>query len=166
MDGVLVYRNNSHIWSVFQTSAIIIIDMQIQIKKLHPAATIPIFAHATDAGMDLCTTEAVTIEPGASAAVSTGLAFAIPEGYVGLIWDKSGVAIKRNIKTKAGVIDAGYRGEVFIGVFNIGTETQTFNVGDKVAQMLIQKIEQPTFVEVTELDETPRGTGGFGSTGT
>ncbi len=140
--------------------------MQLRIKKLHPDATLPTFAHVTDAGMDLCTTEPVTIMPGESAAVPTGIAMAIPEGYVGLIWDKSGVAIKRHIKTKAGVIDAGYRGEIFIGVFNIGAEPQVFNVGDKVAQILIQKIEQPTLVEVDELDDTPRGTGAFGSTGT
>lgn len=139
--------------------------MELPIKKLHSDAKLPAFAHDTDAGMDLCTTEEITIAPGESAAFPTGLAFAIPVGYVGLIWDKSGVAIKRNVKTKAGVIDAGYRGEVMVGVFNIGTEPQTFEVGDKVAQMLIQKIEQPNIVEVNELDETARGEGAFGSTG-
>lgn len=139
--------------------------MQLRIKRLSEHATLPAFAHDTDAGMDLCTTERIELAPGESVAFPTGLAFAIPDGYVGLIWDKSGIAIKRNVKTKAGVIDAGYRGEVMVGAYNIGTETQVFEAGDKVAQMLIQKVEQPSLVEVEELDETARGEGGFGSTG-
>lgn len=139
--------------------------MEISVKKLSENARLPVYAHETDAGMDLCTTERIEVGPGESVTFPTGLAFAIPAGYVGLIWDKSGIAIKRNLKTKAGVIDAGYRGEVMVGAYNIGTETQVFEVGEKVAQMLIQQVAHPTFLEVDELEDTARGEGGFGSTG-
>ena len=139
--------------------------MKLPIKKLHPEAKIPSFAHATDAGMDLHTTIDVTIEPGTLFAIPTGIAFAIPTGHVGLVWDKSGVAIKRGLKTMGGVVDAGYRGEVFVGLFNTTNEIQSFVVGEKVAQMVIQKIEQPEINEVEDLDETDRGEGAFGSTG-
>lgn len=139
--------------------------MKLPIKKLHPEAKVPSFAHATDAGMDLCTTVDITIEPGKLFAVPTGIAFGIPVGHVGLIWDKSGVAIKRGLKTMGGVIDAGYRGEVFVGLFNTTDEVQSFSAGDKVAQMIIQKIEQPDIIEAEDLDDTDRGEGAFGSTG-
>lgn len=137
----------------------------MKLKKMHPDAKLPDFAHSDDAAMDLFAVAAVDIKPGERVAIPTGVAMAIPSGYVGLIWDKSGVAVKRGLKTIAGVIDAGYRGEVLVGLYNIGEESQHFDAGDKVAQMLIQKIEQPTLVEVDELDETARGDGGFGSTG-
>lgn len=140
--------------------------MELRIQKLHQAAKMPQYAHDTDAGLDLCASEAVTITPGQRVQVSTGLAFAIPDGYVGLIWDKSGLSHKVGLKTLGGVIDAGYRGEVFVGIYNLSDETYTFAAGDKVAQMLIQKIEQPTVVEVTTLEETDRGASAFGSTGT
>ena len=138
----------------------------MQIKKLSETATLPSFAHDSDAGMDLYANQAVTIEPGERALIDTGIALAIPAGHVGLIWDKSGVATKRGLKTLAGVIDAGYRGEVKIALVNTGTETQAFAVGEKVAQMLIQKVTQPELELVTELPDTQRGEGGFGSTGT
>lgn len=139
--------------------------MKLLIKKIHPEAKVPNFAHKSDAAMDLYTTETLTVEPGQSVSFPSGIAMAIPEGFVGLIWDKSGVAIKRNIKTKAGVIDAGYRGEIIVGMFNIGSEPQTFETGDKIAQILIQKIEQPETIVVEDLDDTDRGSSGFGSTG-
>ncbi|MEX0933508.1 MAG: dUTP diphosphatase, partial [Candidatus Paceibacterota bacterium] len=95
----------------------------------------------------------------------TGIAMEIPQGYVGLIWDKSGVSLKRGIKVLGGVIDAGYRGEIRIGLINLGSETVSFEAGQKVAQMLIQSVASPEIVEVTELGDTERGEGGFGSTG-
>jgi dUTP pyrophosphatase len=98
-------------------------------------------------------------------AIPTGLAMAIPEGHVGLIWDKSGNAIKRGLKVLGGVVDAGYRGEIKVGIINHGTESHTFDVGDKVAQMLLQEVHHADFEEVESLDETARGEGGFGSTG-
>jgi len=139
--------------------------LAIQVQKLHEAAKIPKFAHDNDAGMDLCSTEEVTIEPGDHTTIPTGIALAIPDGYVGLIWDKSGNAIKRGLKVLGGVVDAGYRGEIKIGIVNHGKEAHTFGVGDKVAQMLLQEVAHANFEEVDSLDETERGEGGFGSTG-
>jgi dUTP pyrophosphatase len=140
-------------------------SMQLQIKKLDPKAKVPSFAHATDAGLDLCALEEVTIAPGARVSVRTGIAFAIPEGHVGLVWDKSGIAHKGGLKTLGGVIDAGYRGEVFVGLHNLSDTPYTFEAGNKVAQILIQKVEQPALVEVDELPEADRGDKAFGSTG-
>ncbi len=148
-----------------ETSDTIRIYMQLPIKKLHSVAKLPTYAHDTDAGMDLYALEAVTVEVGQRVQIKTGIAMAIPAGYVGLVWDKSGVSHKGGLKTLGGVVDAGYRGEIMVGLYNAGNAPYHFEAGDKVAQMLIQKIEQPTFVEVDELDETKRGQGAFGSTG-
>lgn len=139
--------------------------MQLQVKKLHPDAKLPQFAHATDAGLDLYTVENVAIAPGERISIATGIAVQIPVGYVGLIWDKSGIAQKGGLKTLGGVIDADYRGEVFVGLLNTGAEQYEFTSGQKIAQMLIQKIEHPEIIEVDELDDTDRGDGAFGSTG-
>jgi len=141
--------------------------MQLQIKKLLPTATVPTgFAHKGDAGIDLFVAEAVAIKPMERVQVSTGIALAVPLGYVGLIWDKSGLSHKAGLKVMGGVIDAGYRGEIKVGIINLGTETHAFAAGDKVTQLLIQKIEQPEIIEVQELEDTERGEDGFGSTGT
>lgn len=139
--------------------------MQIKIKKLHPDAKLPTYAHHNDAGMDLYASESCVLEPGERMQIKTGIAVAIPDGYVGLVWDKSGLSHKYGLKTLGGVVDAGYRGELMVGLVNVGADAHTFNVGDKVAQMLIQKVEQATLLEVDELDETARGEGAFGSTG-
>lgn len=139
--------------------------MKLNVKKLHPEAKLPQFVHTTDAGLDLFTREDVTIVPGERVSVPTGIAVQIPVGYVGLIWDKSGIAQKGGLKTLGGVIDADYRGEVFVGLFNTGTEPYQFSRGQKVAQLLIQKVEHPEIIEVDELDATVRGDGAFGSTG-
>lgn len=139
--------------------------MKLRIQKLAKNATVPSYAHATDAGLDLHATEAVTLEPGDRAGVATGIALQIPEGYVGLIWDKSGIAIKHGLKVMGGVIDAGYRGEIIIGLKNLSDKSYRFEAGDKVAQMVIQKVEQPTIELVDSLDTSDRGEGGFGSTG-
>jgi dUTP pyrophosphatase len=139
--------------------------MQLYIKKLHPDAKMPNWAHATDAGLDLCTIVDSTIAPGERVSIGTGIALQIPAGYVGLIWDKSGVSQKGGLKTLGGVIDAGYRGEIFVGLLNIGAEPYHCTQGQKIAQILIQKVEHPEIIEVTELDETARGDGAFGSTG-
>jgi dUTP pyrophosphatase len=137
----------------------------IRIKKLHPEARIPKYAREDDAGMDLYSLEKITLQPNAREAIPTGISMAIPRGYVGLVWDKSGIAAKYGIKTMAGVIDAGYRGEVIIIVHNLSSASYTFEKGSKVAQMLIQPVEQRKIVEVDELEDTQRGKGGFGSTG-
>ena len=140
--------------------------MKLLIQKLHPDAMTPTFAHPEDAGMDLYALEAVVIPPGARVQVPTGIACAIPLGYAGLFWDKSGLSHKRGLKVMGGVIDAGYRGELLVGLMNLGSEPHTLGKGDKITQMLIQKVEHPELVVVETLDATVRGEGGFGSTGT
>ncbi len=139
--------------------------MKLLVQKLHPQAITPSYAHNTDAGLDLHCVEEITIATHQRVQVKTGIALGIPQGHVGLIWDKSGVSHKRGLKTLGGVVDAGYTGEVLIGIYNTNTEDQTFAVGDKVAQILIQKVEHPDIVEVSSLKESARGTKGFGSTG-
>lgn len=139
--------------------------MRLRIQKLHDKATLPVYAHEGDAGFDLCTTEQVTVGVGEVVQLRTGIAFEIPEGYAGLIWDKSGLSQKKRLKTLGGVIDAGYRGEVLVGMVNLGNEPHTFEAGDKVAQMLIQKVERADIEVVDALSATARADGGFGSTG-
>lgn len=139
--------------------------MQIKIKKLSPNAVLPNYAHEGDAGMDFFAVENTLIKKGEVVQVKTGIAMSIPMGFVGLLWDKSRLSQKFGLKNLGGVVDAGYRGEVMVGIVNLGSEDYTFEAGDKVAQMLIQKVESPEVVEATELEETARGIGGFGSTG-
>jgi dUTP pyrophosphatase len=139
--------------------------MQLQIRKLHPDVQLPRFEHATDAGLDLCSVQACIIEPGERLTIPTGLAVQLPLGYVGLIWDKSGLSHKAGLKTLGGVIDAGYRGEVMVGMVNLGQEPHHFSAGDKVAQLLVQPVVQPSVIVVDQLNDTTRGDAGFGSTG-
>ncbi len=139
--------------------------MELKIKKLVPNAVLPNYAHKGDAGMDFFALETTIIKKAERLQVRTGIIMAIPEGYVGLIWDKSGLSHKYGLKTLGGVIDAGYRGEIMIGMINLGDLEYTIEAGHKVAQMLIQKVESPEIIEVEELDDTSRGIGAFGSTG-
>ncbi|MDA8611498.1 dUTP diphosphatase [Candidatus Pacebacteria bacterium] len=139
--------------------------MQLKIKKLNKDAKVPSFAHHNDAGMDLYCAEEITIQKDQRVQISTGIALEIPDGYVGLVWDKSGLSHNFGLKIVGGVIDAGYRGEIKIGIINLGDGEHTFNIGDKITQLLIQKVEHPNIVEVEELAEAERGDKGFGSTG-
>lgn len=139
--------------------------MNIQVKKLHPDAKIPNFAHPGDAGMDLYAVVDMILKPGERASVPTGVAMALPDGYVALVWDKSGVSHKFGVKVLGGVIDSGYRGEYLIGLVNLSQENFVIKAGQKIAQLLIQKVEHPEMEEVAELDDTSRGDGRFGSTG-
>lgn len=139
--------------------------MNIRIQKLRPNAVIPRIAHPGDAGCDLFATETVTLAPGQRGQVPTGIALEIPDGYVGLVWDKSGVSHNGGVKTLGGVIDSGYRGEILVGVINLGSEQYAFEAGNKVAQLLIQRVEAPTFEEAEDLAGSSRGAAGFGSTG-
>lgn len=139
--------------------------MILKVKKLDQGATLPSYGHVGDAGLDIYTNEKVVLSSGESAKVKTGISFEIPAGYVGLVWDKSGLSINNKIKTLGGVIDSSYRGEVLIGVINLGKEPYTFEKGHKVAQMLVQKFETVEITETQELTDTTRGDGGFGSTG-
>lgn len=139
--------------------------MKIKIKKLHPDAQIPKHAHMTDAGLDLFAIDAFEMKASERKSIPLGIAVEIPEGYVGLIWDKSGLSHKYGIKTFGGVIDSGYRGEIHVGLMNLSEESFKFEKGHKVAQLLIQKVEHVEFDEVEKLTDTERGEGGFGSTG-
>lgn len=140
--------------------------MELLIKKLHPDAKLLERTHHDDAGLDISSLETFTLEPGEKKAASTGLAIVIPTGYVGLIWDKSSVPFKYGVKSMGGVIDAQYRGEVKVLLVNLSTEPVTFTAGQKLAQLLIQKIELLPVREVEELPDSVRGAGGFGSSGT
>lgn len=139
--------------------------MKLKIKKLHPNAKLPSYAHPGDAGMDFFVLEKTIIKPGEHVGVKTGISMEIPEGYVGLLWDKSGLSIRHGLKLLGGVIDAGYRGEILAGIINLGKEEYIFEPGHKVIQMVIQKVERPDLIEASELSETSRGHGGLGSTG-
>lgn len=139
--------------------------VKLQVKRLDGDAVLPHCAHEGDAGLDLFAAEAITLAPGARGQVKTGIAMAIPHGFVGLIWDKSGISHNAGIKTLGGVIDAGYRGEILVGVVNVGEKSHTFTKGAKVAQILIQAVEEVVVVESETLDTTVRGEAGFGSTG-
>jgi len=139
--------------------------MKLFIKKLHPNAKMPTYAHATDAGMDLYTVEDFALAPNEFRQVHTGIAIVFPAGHAALTWDKGSVSHIRKIKIMGGVFDADYRGEYIIGLINLGTEVQTFVAGDKIAQLIIQKVEHPELIEVEALDGTIRGEGRFGSTG-
>lgn len=138
--------------------------MKVLIKKISPEARTPVYGHQGDAGFDLFSCLQLTIKPGETATVPTGLQMAIPSGYVGLIWDKSGIAMS-GVHRLAGVVDSGYRGEVRVVLTNLGKEPFIIHSGMKIAQMLIQPVQTVEIVEVDSLDRTTRGEGGFGSTG-
>jgi dUTP pyrophosphatase len=139
--------------------------MKIQIKKLHADAIIPKFALAGDAGMDLFSVEDVILKPGQRISCPTGIAIKIPNDYVGLVWDKSGPSHKFGIKTLGGVFDSNYTGEYQIGMINLSQADFIIKKGQKIAQVLIQKVEKPEIEEVDELEQTNRGDARFGSTG-
>ena len=141
----------------------------MKIKKVRPNAMIPTYGSATAAGADLyaCLEEDVTIEPGQTVLIPTGLAMEIPVGYAGLIYARSGLSVKRGLApaNKVGVIDADYRGEFMVALLNHGTQAQTISHGERIAQLVITPVITPGFQEVEELSDTVRGAGGFGSTG-
>ncbi len=139
--------------------------MILKVKKLHPDAIVPKYAHEGDAGLDLFSIEDLEISPGEKKLISTGISIEIPKNYVGLVWDKSGMAANHNLHTLAGVIDSGYRGEVKIVLMNLGKESKQIEKSQKIAQLLIQPIETAGIQEVLELSDTSRGEGGFGSSG-
>jgi len=138
--------------------------MELKVKKIHPAAKLPAYVHPGDAGMDLFACVDKTLTPGELYAVPTGIQMAIPRGSVGLIWDKSGVSLK-GVHRLAGVVDAGYRGEVQVVLVNLGRDPFEIKAGMKIAQLLIQTVSTVEIRESDSLDDTSRGEGGFGSTG-
>jgi dUTP pyrophosphatase len=141
-------------------------DASVEVRAyLGEGGRLPAYGTAAAAGADLCASEAVVLEPGARAAVATALRVAIPPGHVGLVWPRSGLAVRHGIDTLAGVIDSDYRGEVRVVLVNHGTEPFRVDAGDRIAQLLVQPVERAVFVGVASLGETLRGEGGFGSTG-
>jgi dUTP pyrophosphatase len=139
--------------------------MKIQIKKLNPDAVLPRFAQEGDVAMDLYSSENVILAPGQRISCPTGIAIKIPDGYAGLIWDKGGPSHKFGIKILGGVFDSNYTGEYLIGLINLGQENFEIKKGQKIAQVIFQKIEIPEIEEVDELPSTNRNDGAFGSTG-
>jgi dUTP pyrophosphatase len=137
---------------------------QIQILRVNKDAVLPTRAHPDDAGLDLYNLEDFLLEPGQGKAVKTGIALAVPQGHVGLVADRSSLG-KRGLKTAGGVIDAGYRGEIHIVLWNISGEVFELKRGERLAQLLLIPISTPAVQEVTSLDETARGAKGFGSSG-
>lgn len=142
-------------------------SLQLFVQRLDPEVALPRYAHEGDAGLDLAAAETVTLRPGQRHAVSTGLALAIPQGWVGLIHPRSGLARRHGITVAnaPGTIDAGYRGEVVVLLVNLGQEEVTLHRGDRIAQLLLQQVGYADVIEVPTLEETARGAGGFGSTG-
>ena len=139
--------------------------MEIKVKKISTSAITPTKANEFDAGWDLYASEDAIIDPSKAELISTDISFAIPEGYVGLIWDRSGMAAKRGLHRFAGVIDSGYRGEVKVCLWNSSDKYCVINAGERIAQILFQEVPSFTMVEVNSLEDTDRGTGGFGSSG-
>jgi len=143
--------------------------MRIEIKKLNPNATIPTNAHPGDAGYDLCacTNDVVYINPGETVMIPTGLAIAVPAGWFGGIFARSGLASKEGLRPAncVGVADCNYRGEYKVALHNDSCETRAVLPGQKIAQLVVMPCADILFEEVDELSDTERGEGGFGSTG-
>ncbi len=140
--------------------------VDLRIQKLHEDMTLPHYAHPGDAGIDLRSAMETIIEPGTHQVVKAGIKMAIPQGFVGLIWDKSGYAAKHGIHVLAGVVDSGYRGEIGVVMMNLGKDPFKITHDQKIAQMLIQPVASAKISEVEDLEDTSRSEGGFGSTGT
>ena len=132
---------------------------------LDKGAIAPKAMRVGDAAFDLSASETIVIESNTQQLVATGVHMAIPDGFVGLIWDRSGLAAKSQLSTMGGVIDSNYRGEIKVILRNFALEPFTINAGDRIAQMLVQKQCTIDFEVVDSLDETNRGKSGFGSTG-
>lgn len=142
--------------------------VEIALQRLDPAVPLPSYAHPGDAGADLVTTVDVTIAPGERVLVPTGIALALPDGFVGLVHPRSGLAARHglSIVNAPGTIDAGYRGEIKVCLVNLDPrEPVVLRRGDRIAQLVVQRFERAAFVEVEALPDSVRGAGGYGSTG-
>jgi dUTP pyrophosphatase len=142
--------------------------IRLQVRRLDPDLPLPAYAHPGDAGLDLHASESVTLMPGARALVGTGLAIALPDGWAGLVLPRSGLALRYGlgILNAPGLIDAGYRGELKVLLVNHDPAAPaTVHRGDRIAQLVIQRVERVEPVPVEDLPPSPRGPGGFGSTG-
>lgn len=143
-------------------------DLEIQVQRLDPDLPLPSYAHPGDAGADLLTTVDLTLAPGERGMVPTGIAIALPAGYVALVHPRSGLAARHglSIVNAPGTVDAGYRGEVKVMLINLDPrEPIELRRGDRIAQLVVQRVERALFREVAELPGSARGAGGYGSTG-
>lgn len=143
-------------------------NVEILVRRLDPEVPLPAYAHPGDAGADLTTTVDVHLAPGERAVVPTGIAIALPDGYVALVHPRSGLAARCGVSivNAPGTVDAGYRGEVKVVLVNLDpAEPVTLRRGDRIAQLVVQRFERAGFVEVDRLPESARGEGGYGSTG-
>ena len=143
--------------------------MRLGIRRLDPNLPLPSYAHKGDAGLDLYAAKAATIAPGHRALIPTGVALALPDGYAGFVQPRSGRALRDGLSlvNTPGLIDSHYRGEIQVIAVNLDPDkTLTIQYGDKVAQLVVQRVERCELAEIDALDETARGEGGFGSTGT
>ena len=142
--------------------------MDVLITRLDPGVPVPAYAHPGDAGVDLVTAEDLELGPGQRAVVPTGIAIALPEGYAAFVHPRSGLAARHGITVvnAPGTVDAGYRGEIKVTLLNTDAERAvSFRRGDRIAQLVVQRVECVSFREVEDLPESARGEGGFGSTG-
>ncbi|TQS41281.1 dUTP diphosphatase [Cryptosporangium phraense] len=143
-------------------------SVEVLVQLLDPDLPPPAYSHPGDAGADLVTAEDVTLAPGQRALVATGVAIALPEGYAGFVHPRSGLAARFGVSivNAPGTVDAGYRGEIKVNLINLDpTETVTLARGDRIAQLVVQRVERAAFRVASALPESVRGTGGHGSTG-
>ncbi|WP_026257191.1 dUTP diphosphatase [Actinopolymorpha alba] len=143
-------------------------DVPVLIRRLDPDVMIPAYAHPGDAGADLVTTVDVTVQPGERAVVPTGVALALPDGYAAFVHPRSGLAARLGVSivNAPGTVDAGFRGEILVVLVNLDPRNAVeFRRGDRIAQLIIQKVERARFIEVESLPGSMRGDGGHGSTG-
>ncbi len=143
-------------------------DIQVKIKRLDPELPLPKYANPGDAGLDLYSAVDVTIEPGRRTMIPTGVAIALPQGYAGFVQPRSGLAAKKglSIVNTPGLVDSGYRGELKVIAINTDADEPIVVArGERIAQLVVQRVPSVELVEVDELDQTERGEGGFGSTG-
>lgn len=142
--------------------------VQVLLSRIDPSVPLPAYARPGDAGADLVTTSDIVLAPGERGVVGTGIAIALPPGYAGFVHPRSGLAARvgLSVVNTPGTIDSGYRGEIRVCLINHDlTEKIVLTRGDRIAQLIVQRVEQAEFVEVGELDQTERGDGGYGSTG-
>jgi dUTP pyrophosphatase len=141
-------------------------EISIGVKLLNENAQIPTKSHHNDAGFDLYALESYSIQPKQRKVISTGISLQIPDKYAGLIWPRSGLSVKKGIDVLAGVVDAGYRGEIMVCLYNTSFEAVHINHGDRIAQIIFQEVPSVSMIPVDTLDSSQRGGNGFGSTDT
>jgi dUTP pyrophosphatase len=138
---------------------------ELQIVLLNEKAKVPTRAYEWDAGLDLYSTQNIILPPMERIPVKTGISMAIPQGFYGRVAPRSGLAVKKGLDVMAGVVDSSYRNEITVVLINLGKDIVEINEGDKIAQMVIERCYSPNIMVVSELEDTDRGQGGFGSTG-